>query len=168
MKKTFNHNDPLFWPAPSFRTSASEKTCRKSRVVSKRMLLRKPFRTYWLPTKTSKAMPWTVICSKIIICEMLSRCERHTNSSVPDGADVYSNERLRPSIMKKYNLSQFDFSHTTCISGISSKSRIFPRKHHRNRQVNWWTTGSSVEYFKAPVGDGGVWTFITMLPRNTE
>ena len=64
---------------------------------------------------------------------------------------------LRPSIMKKYNLSQFDFSHNHLYFwDIFEKSNLFleniiatAKQPMDDRTV--------VEYFKAPVGDGGVW-----------
>ena len=64
---------------------------------------------------------------------------------------------LRPSIMKKYNLSQFDFSHNYLYFwDIFEKSNLFleniiatAKQPMDDRTV--------VEYFKAPVGDGGVW-----------
>lgn len=64
---------------------------------------------------------------------------------------------LRPGVMKKYNLSNFDFSHNyNYFWDMFEKSNLFleniiatsPRDMD-DREV--------VEYFKSPVGDGGVW-----------
>lgn len=64
---------------------------------------------------------------------------------------------LRPDIMKKYNLSQFDFSHNYLYFwDIFEKANLFLE--------NVITTASQpmddrtvTTYFKDPVGDGGVW-----------
>lgn len=64
---------------------------------------------------------------------------------------------LRPGIMKKYNLNEFDFSHNfTYFWDIFEKSNLFleniiasSSKDMLDREVS--------EYFKAPVNDGGVW-----------
>lgn len=64
---------------------------------------------------------------------------------------------LRPAIMEKYNLSSFDFSHNYLYFwDMFEKSNLFleniiatARRDMQDREV--------VEYFKAPVGDGGVW-----------
>lgn len=64
---------------------------------------------------------------------------------------------LRPSIMQKYNLNDFDFSHNYLYFwDIFEKSNLFleniiatSSKPMDDREV--------VEYFKSPVGDGGVW-----------
>ena len=64
---------------------------------------------------------------------------------------------LRPQIMKKYNLNAFDFSHNYLYFwDIFEKSNLFLEniiattdKPMDDRAV--------VEYFKNPVGDGGVW-----------
>lgn len=64
---------------------------------------------------------------------------------------------LRPSIMSKYNIEQFDFSHNYLYFwDIFEKSNLFleniistSKKSMDDREV--------VEYFKSPVGDGGVW-----------
>lgn len=64
---------------------------------------------------------------------------------------------LRPGIMKKYNLNNFDFSHNYLYFwDMFEKSNLFLEniittadKDMQDREV--------VEYFKAPVGDGGVW-----------
>jgi len=64
---------------------------------------------------------------------------------------------LRPSIMEKYNLNDFDFSHNYLYFwDIFEKSNLFleniiaTSSHPMDdREV--------VEYFKSPVGDGGVW-----------
>ena len=72
--------------------------------------------------------------------------------------DVYLSERIRPSIMKKYNLSQFDFSHNYLYFWdiFEEKSNLFleniiatDKQPMDDRTV--------VEYFKSSVGDGGVW-----------
>ena len=64
---------------------------------------------------------------------------------------------LRPSIMEKYNLSHFDFSHNyTYFWDIFEKSNLFLE--------NIITTASKpmddrevTTYFQSPVNDGGVW-----------
>lgn len=64
---------------------------------------------------------------------------------------------LRPQIMKKYNINTFDFSHNYLFFwDMFEKSNLFleniittAEKDMQDREV--------VEYFKAPVGDGGVW-----------
>lgn len=64
---------------------------------------------------------------------------------------------LRPSIMEKYNISDFDFSHNYLYFwDILEKSNLFleniietAKQPNDDREV--------VEYFKSPVGDGGVW-----------
>lgn len=64
---------------------------------------------------------------------------------------------LRPAIMEKYNLSSFDFSHNYLYFwDMFEKSNLFLEniiatagRDMQDREV--------VEYFKAPVGDGGVW-----------
>ncbi len=64
---------------------------------------------------------------------------------------------LRPEIMKKYNLNDFDFSHNfTYFWDIFEKSNLFLEnilatagKDTKDREV--------YEYFKSPVNDGGVW-----------
>lgn len=71
--------------------------------------------------------------------------------------DVYLNERITPVDHEKYNLSQFDFSHNHLYFwDIFEKSNLFleniiatAKQPMDDRTV--------VEYFKAPVGDGGVW-----------
>lgn len=64
---------------------------------------------------------------------------------------------LRPLVMEKYNLNQFDFSHNYLYFwDIFEKSNLFLEniiatagRPMDDREVT--------EYFKAPVGDGGVW-----------
>lgn len=64
---------------------------------------------------------------------------------------------LRPEVMQKYNLDKFDFSHNyTYFWDIFEKSNLFLEniistagKDMEDREV--------CEYFKSPVGDGGVW-----------
>ncbi len=64
---------------------------------------------------------------------------------------------LRPLVMEKYNLEQFDFSHNYLYFwDIFEKSNLFLENIIA-------TTGKPMddrtvtEYFKSPVGDGGVW-----------
>lgn len=72
---------------------------------------------------------------------------------------------LRPGIMKKYNLDQFDFSHNyTYFWDIFEKSNLFLEnsittagKDMQDREVS--------EYFKAPVNDGGVWNLYYNVAR---
>lgn len=64
---------------------------------------------------------------------------------------------LRPTVMKKYNLNSFDFSHNyTYFWDIFEKSNLFleniiatAQKDMDDREV--------VTYFRSPVDDGGVW-----------
>lgn len=64
---------------------------------------------------------------------------------------------LRPAVMKKFNLDKFDFSHNyTYFWDIFEKSNLFlenviatAARDMDDREV--------VEYFKSPIGDGGVW-----------
>ena len=64
---------------------------------------------------------------------------------------------LRPSVMKKFNISDFDFSHNYCYFwDMFEKSNLFlenaiatANKSMLERDVEF--------YFKNPVGDGGVW-----------
>ncbi len=64
---------------------------------------------------------------------------------------------LRPLVMKKYDISSFDFSHNyTFFWDIFEKSNLFLEnvistadKDYLDREVAW--------YFSSPVGDGGVW-----------
>lgn len=64
---------------------------------------------------------------------------------------------LRPQVMEKYNLNQFDFSHNYLYFwDIFEKSNLFleniiatASRPMDDREVT--------EYFKSPVGDGGVW-----------
>lgn len=72
---------------------------------------------------------------------------------------------LRPLVMKKYNLNQFDFSHNyTYFWDIFEKSNLFLEnilatagKDMQDREVT--------EYFKSPVGDGGVWNLYYNVAR---
>lgn len=64
---------------------------------------------------------------------------------------------LRPQVMKKYNLSQFDFSHNYLYFwDIFEKSNLFLENiiATTSRSMDDRTV---TEYFKSPVGDGGVW-----------
>ncbi|MBS9768207.1 MAG: C1 family peptidase [Flavobacteriaceae bacterium] len=64
---------------------------------------------------------------------------------------------LRPTVMKKFNLKEFDFSHNyNYFWDIFEKSNLFleniietAHKDFDDREV--------VEYFKSPISDGGVW-----------
>lgn len=72
---------------------------------------------------------------------------------------------LRPEVMKKYNLAKFDFSHNyTYFWDIFEKSNLFLEniilttdKPMDDREV--------CEYFKSPVGDGGVWNLYYNVAR---
>jgi len=64
---------------------------------------------------------------------------------------------LRPGIMKKYNLNQFDFSHNYLYFwDIFEKSNLFLENiiATADRTMDDRTV---TEYFKSPVNDGGVW-----------
>ncbi|MEG2277975.1 MAG: C1 family peptidase [Odoribacter sp.] len=64
---------------------------------------------------------------------------------------------LRPSVMKKFNLQQFDFSHNYLYFwDIFEKSNLFLENIIATAQQPMDDRTVS-EYFKAPVGDGGVW-----------
>ncbi len=72
---------------------------------------------------------------------------------------------LRPSVMKKYNLNQFDFSQNFLYFwDILEKSNLFlencistAKRNMDDREV--------VEYFKSPVNDGGVWNLYYNVGR---
>lgn len=72
---------------------------------------------------------------------------------------------LRPAVMKKYNLTNFDFSHNyTYFWDLFEKSNLFLEniiatagKDMQDREVS--------EYFKAPVNDGGVWNLYYNVAR---
>lgn len=64
---------------------------------------------------------------------------------------------LRPSIMTRYNIDQFDFSHNYLYFwDIFEKSNLFLENiiSTANKPIDDRVV---VEYFKSPVGDGGVW-----------
>jgi bleomycin hydrolase len=64
---------------------------------------------------------------------------------------------LRPSIMEKYNLSQFDFSHNYLYFwDIFEKSNLFLENIIATASLPF-DDRALVEYLKAPVSDGGVW-----------
>lgn len=64
---------------------------------------------------------------------------------------------LRPSVMKKYNLSKFDFSHNYLYFwDIFEKSNLFLENMITTADRDM-SDRDVTEYFKAPVGDGGVW-----------
>lgn len=64
---------------------------------------------------------------------------------------------LRPSVMKKYNLSQFDFSHNYLYFwDIFEKANLFLENVIATVKAPM-DDRAVVEYFKAPVSDGGVW-----------
>lgn len=64
---------------------------------------------------------------------------------------------LRPAIMEKYNLEEFDFSHNYLYFwDIFEKSNLFLENIIETSKEP--TDDRAVEYlFKSPVGDGGVW-----------
>lgn len=64
---------------------------------------------------------------------------------------------LRPSVMKKYNVSQFDFSHNYLYFwDIFEKSNLFLENIIATANLPM-DDRTVTEYFKAPVNDGGVW-----------
>jgi bleomycin hydrolase len=64
---------------------------------------------------------------------------------------------LRPSIMEKYNLSSFDFSHNYLFFwDLFEKSNLF-LENIINTSKDAIDDRMVVELFKSPVGDGGVW-----------
>lgn len=64
---------------------------------------------------------------------------------------------LRPSVMKKYNINQFDFSHNYLYFwDIFEKANLFLENIIATTDKTM-DDRAVVEYFKAPVGDGGVW-----------
>ena len=64
---------------------------------------------------------------------------------------------LRPGVMKKFNLNQFDFSHNFLYFwDIFEKSNLFLENIIATTALPM-DDRTVTEYFKAPVGDGGVW-----------
>lgn len=64
---------------------------------------------------------------------------------------------LRPSIMKKYNLDSFDFSHNYLFFwDMFEKSNLFLENIISTAKGSF-DDRKVVELFKSPVGDGGVW-----------
>ncbi|MDR0370395.1 MAG: C1 family peptidase [Prevotellaceae bacterium] len=64
---------------------------------------------------------------------------------------------LRPSVMEKYNLSQFDFSHNYLYFwDLFEKSNLFLENIIATASLPF-DDRAVVEYLKAPVSDGGVW-----------
>jgi len=64
---------------------------------------------------------------------------------------------LRPAIMEKYNLNEFDFSHNYLYFwDILEKSNLF-LENMISTALRPVDDREVVEYFKSPVGDGGVW-----------
>lgn len=99
-----------------------------------------------LETKIDHLFKYRVDVKGITNQQSSGRCWMFTSMNV-----------LRPSIMTKYNTDQFDFSHNYLYFwDIFEKSNLFleniistASKPMDDREV--------VEYFKSPVGDGGVW-----------
>lgn len=99
-----------------------------------------------LETKIDHLFKYRVDVKGITNQQSSGRCWMFTSMNV-----------LRPSIMAKYNTDQFDFSHNYLYFwDIFEKSNLFleniistVNKPMDDREV--------VEYFKSPVGDGGVW-----------
>jgi len=64
---------------------------------------------------------------------------------------------LRPSIMEKYNVNDFDFSHNYLFFwDLFEKSNLF-LENIINTSKESFDERIVVELFKSPVGDGGVW-----------
>lgn len=64
---------------------------------------------------------------------------------------------LRPSIMEKYNLNEFDFSHNYLYFwDIFEKSNLFLENVIATAREDF-SDRAVVTYFKSPVSDGGVW-----------
>jgi len=64
---------------------------------------------------------------------------------------------LRPSVMKQFNVNEFDFSHNYCFFwDMFEKSNLFLENiiATADRDIN---DRDVVAYFKSPVSDGGVW-----------
>lgn len=64
---------------------------------------------------------------------------------------------LRPTVMKKYNLNEFDFSHNYCFFwDLFEKANLFLENviQTADRDMN---DRDVVNLFKSPVADGGVW-----------
>ena len=162
MKKTFNHNDPLSGLLRSFRTSALRKDLQEIQSSFKKDASTKAIQNILTADKDIKGNALNRDLQGKIdhyfkyradvkgITNQLSsgRCWMFTSMNV-----------LRPSIMKKNTTSANSIFHTTtCISGISSeKSNFFLENIIANRQAKPMDDRTVVEYFKAPVGDGGVW-----------
>lgn len=68
-----------------------------------------------------------------------------------------SMNQLRPGVMEKYNLGDFDFSHNYLYFwDIFEKSNLFLENIIASKKESF-DDRAIVEYFKSPVGDGGVW-----------
>ena len=64
---------------------------------------------------------------------------------------------LRPVVMKKYNMNEFDFSHNfTYFWDIFEKSNLFLSNAIATADHDM-TDRDVTFYFKSPIGDGGVW-----------
>ena len=64
---------------------------------------------------------------------------------------------LRPTVMKKYNLKEFDFSHNYCFFWDQfEKSNLFLENVIATADKDFLDQAVAF-FFKAPVGDGGVW-----------
>ena len=72
---------------------------------------------------------------------------------------------LRPSVMKQFNINEFDFSHNfTYFWDIFEKSNLF--LENVIATADHAMTDRDVEfYFKAPVNDGGVWNLFYNVAR---
>jgi Aminopeptidase C len=70
---------------------------------------------------------------------------------------------LRPSVMEKYNISEFDFSHNyNYFWDMLEKSNLFLENIKKTANKDMDDRGV-VFYFSSPVGDGGVWNLFYNL-----
>lgn len=68
-----------------------------------------------------------------------------------------STNQLRPLVMKKFNIASFNFSNNYCYFwDMFEKSNLFLENIIASADKGY-DDRAVVEYFKAPVGDGGVW-----------
>ena len=65
---------------------------------------------------------------------------------------------LRPAVMKKFNISSFDFSHNFCYFwDIFEKSNLFLENVIATAEKDILMDRDVAFYFQSPVSDGGVW-----------
>ncbi len=68
-----------------------------------------------------------------------------------------STNQIRPQVMKEFNITSFNFSNNYCFFwDMFEKSNLFLENIIASADKGY-DDRAVVEYFKAPVGDGGVW-----------